>query len=121
MQGIRSMAWLGIRLLTWWKGETVGTDEFGNRYYQERGKQYRAGRRRRWVVYDGQVEASRVPPEWHAWLHYTIDDGREADRPRRPWQKPPQPNMTGTALAYRPAGPEYHGGTRACEPGDYEA
>ena len=55
------MASIGTRLLTWWKGEFVGTDEFGNRYYTERGKQYRSWRRRRWVVYDGEVEASRVP------------------------------------------------------------
>lgn len=114
------MASIGTRLLTWWKGEHVGTDEFGNRYYTERGKQYRSWRRRRWVVYDGEVEASRVPAEWHGWLHHTSDEVPKADRPRRPWQKPHQANMTGTALAYRPAGHEYSGGKRARATGDYE-
>ncbi len=28
---------LGTRLLTWFRGEAVGTDSFGNRYYRERG------------------------------------------------------------------------------------
>ena len=28
---------LGTRLLTWFRGELVGTDNFGNRYYREKG------------------------------------------------------------------------------------
>ena len=61
------------RLITKLRGEAVGTDEFGNQYYQDR-KMATNGRRKRWVIYDGDEEASKVPPEWNAWLHYTIDD-----------------------------------------------
>ena len=114
------MASIGTRLLTWLKGELVGYDEFGNAYYQERGRPYRPRRRRRWVVYNGEVEASRVTPDWHGWLHYTVDDPPSPERPRYPWQKPHQPNLTGTPQAYRPRGHDYKGGQRARATGDYE-
>ena len=68
------MATLGTILFTWFKGELVGRDEFGNRYYCERGKPTRA-RRRRWVMYEGAPEASKVPPLWHAWLHHVAEIG----------------------------------------------
>ena len=55
------------RLITKLRGEGVGTDEFGNQYYQDR-KVAPNGRRKRWVVYEGDDEASKVPPEWNAWL-----------------------------------------------------
>ena len=47
------------------RGSAVGTDQFGNRYYQNKDGS------RRWVIYNGTVEASRVPPDWHGWLHHT--------------------------------------------------
>src|SRR3978361_1917042 len=65
---------LGTRLYTWGKGELVGTDQFGNRYFREKGVRVRVrgggmpSRDRRWVLYNGAVEASRVPPSWHGWL-----------------------------------------------------
>ena len=72
---------LGTWLFTKLRGEVVGTDDQGNCYYQD--KRVIAGRRRkRWVIYQGEVEASRVPPDWHGWLHYTTNtpppDGRPA-------------------------------------------
>jgi NADH:ubiquinone oxidoreductase subunit len=111
---------LGTRLFTLLRGRRVGTDAAGNVYYEERGKHV-GPRRRRWVLFKGgPAEASRVPPEWHAWLHYTTeaplpDDGRRA------WQKPHQANMTGTPAGYRPSGHDYAGGQRARASGDYEA
>ena len=75
----------------------------------------------RWVIYDGEVEASRVPPEWHAWLHHTTDIiPPEGGPARRPWQKDHQPNKTGTVEAYRPPGHTLKGGKRAPATGDYE-
>ena len=56
---------LGTLLTTWTAGRPVGTDDFGNRYYQNKDGS------RRWVIYNGTVEASRVPPDWHGWLHHT--------------------------------------------------
>jgi NADH:ubiquinone oxidoreductase subunit len=77
-------------------------------------------RDRRWVVYAGDPEASRVPPEWHAWLHYTTD-APLPELGRRSWQKPHLANATGTAAGYRPPGHDYSGGRRARATGDYEA
>ena len=90
---------IGTRLTTWRKGEPVGTDAQGNVYYQERGG------RRRWVVYNGEAEASRVPPEWHIWLHHTIDEPPTVAPPVvKKWEKPHLPNLTGTDEAYVPPG-----------------
>jgi NADH:ubiquinone oxidoreductase subunit len=118
---------LGTLLLTWLRGELVGTDRFGNRYYREKGGRPlvrgggRASREKRWVVYQGEPEASKVPPEWHAWLHHTIDEvPRPQARPRYPWEKEHQPNMTGTPFAYHPRGSVLRGGVRAPATGDYE-
>lgn len=111
---------IGTLLFTWLHGKRVGTDSQGNVYYEERRGRERK-RRRRWVLYrHGPVEASRVPPEWHAWLHYTTDAPlSEAGRPA--WIKPHEPNHTGTPLAYRPAGHDYAGGVRPRATGDYES
>jgi NADH:ubiquinone oxidoreductase subunit len=110
---------LGTLLFTWRHGELVGRDEHGNRYYRDK-RQGNPKRARRWVVYEGPVEASRVPPEWHAWLHRYVDTPPKASRPRHSWEKEHVPNTTGTAEAYRPPGHEYRGGRRARATGDYE-
>jgi NADH:ubiquinone oxidoreductase subunit len=117
---------IGTRLWTWWAGELVGTDRAGNRYYREKNFRVRekgAGkfsRERRWVIYAGEVEASRVPPEWHGWLHHMVSEPPRPDERRYSWQKDYVPNMTGTPLAYRPRGSVLRGGHRARATGDYE-
>jgi len=73
---------LGTWLFTLIKGRRVGTDAAGNIYYRER-RPRPDHRGRRWVAYAGPAEASKVPPEWHAWLHYTTD-APLTDAPRRP-------------------------------------
>lgn len=95
---------IGTWLFTKLHGLPVGSDAEGNRYFQD--KRVVAGRRRkRWVIYNGVAEASRVPPEWHGWLHYTTDVAPTAGGvPRKPWQKDHQANLTGTDHAYRPPG-----------------
>ncbi len=94
----------GMRIFTFFKGNFVGQDEEGNQYYQERfwGK---APRRplRRWVVYKGVMEGSRIPAEWFGWLHHMQDDPLDKTA-KKAWQKSHQSNMTGTAAAYRPEG-----------------
>ena len=91
---------IGTTLFTLFRGRLVGRDAQGNCYYTE--KQARPGtRQRRWVMYSGDKEASRVPPEWHSWLHYTTE-APLSEAGRKPWQKPHLANQTGTAAAYRP-------------------
>jgi NADH:ubiquinone oxidoreductase subunit len=118
---------IGTRLYTWWKGQLVGTDQFGNRYYREKNQRAlikgggRESREKRWVIYEGSAEASKVPSEWHGWLHHIAADVPSMDpAARRPWQKEHLPNLTGTALAYRPPGSVLKGGKRARAAGDYE-
>ncbi|TPG59117.1 NADH:ubiquinone oxidoreductase subunit NDUFA12 [Roseomonas nepalensis] len=108
------------RWLSGLSGRRVGTDTAGNIYFESRRDFLNYGRKRRWVVYAGAAEATVVPPEWHAWLHHTLDSPLDATR-RLPWMKPHMPNMTGTAQAYRPAGSDLAGGKRAPTAGDYEA
>lgn len=119
-------------IFTWWDGATFGTrlglrgkvrlgsDALGNHYYE--GGRDPNGITRRWVIYHGANDASRVPPEWFGWLHHQVDALPDAALPPpRAWQKPAAPNLTGTEAAYRPAGALERGGQRAAATGDYEA
>jgi NADH:ubiquinone oxidoreductase subunit len=108
-----------IHTLFW--GKRVGADELGNVYYRGRPRPGTA-RERRWVIYKDKADASRVPPQWHGWLHHQTDVlPADAARFRRSWQKPPLPNLTGTAQAYLPPGDPRKGGRRAAATGDYTA
>jgi NADH:ubiquinone oxidoreductase subunit len=110
---------IGTRLFTMLKGRRVGSDAGGNVYYEER-RSRRGLRLRRWVAFDGADDPTNVPPEWHAWLHYTTESPIP-DAGRRPWQKPHEANHTGTPAGYRPPGHDYKGGRRPPTTGDYEA
>ena len=117
---------IGTRLYTWWKGELVGKDQFGNRYYREKNAKLvkgggRESREQRWVLFNGMAEPSKVPPEWHGWLHHSTVDVPVIDpAARKPWQKEHLPNLSGTALAYHPPGSVLRGGHRDKATGDYE-
>jgi len=109
-------ATLGTLLTIWSSGTFIGTDKFGNRYYQSKNGA------RRWVTYAGTVEASRVPPDWHGWLHHTYEDPpTKTPFKENTWEKEHQPNLTGTADAYRPEGSLAKSGTRPPATGDYQA
>ncbi len=127
-----------LEILTWWRGNTwgtrlwvatqgeyVGTDERGNRYYRSRpgAKPGPNGFERRMVIYaGGYAEASEIPPGWHGWMHYrtNVAPSETEYRPRE-WQKPHEPNLTGTPLAYRPDGSLLNKGERPRVTGDYDA
>ncbi len=107
------------RIVTWLIGELVGMDSYGNRYY--RNVAHASDRReRRWVLYKGLPEASKVPPEWHIWLHHTAD-APLGTMELRPWQKEHMPNMTGTQNRYLPSGHDRRRDSRAKSTGDYDA
>lgn len=109
-------ATIGTRLFTSRKGEKVGEDADGNVFYQTKGGA------RRWVIYNGYAEASRVSPEWHGWLHHTWDEPpTKAPLPRKAWEKDHAQNQTGTALAYHPPGSLASSAKRPRVSGDYEA
>ncbi|WP_066550441.1 MULTISPECIES: NADH:ubiquinone oxidoreductase subunit NDUFA12 [unclassified Sphingomonas] len=119
-------------IFTWWNGATIGTtlalrgmrkvgvDPLGNRYFQ--GGMDTNGQPRRWVIYKGANDPSRVPPAWFSWLHHQIEGvPDDALPPPRAWQQLPVPNLTGTPAAYRPPGALDRGGHRHAAAGDYEA
>jgi NADH:ubiquinone oxidoreductase subunit len=113
----------GTQLWTWRFGELVGEDEQGNRYFRTKGRRIdpSLGFERRWVVYNGYAEATRVPPSWHGWLHHTVDTAptEESYTPHE-WEQPHLPNMTGTPAAYRPSGSTLASGHRPAATGDYQ-
>lgn len=120
---------------TWWTGATIGAthqikrggvfvgeDEAGNRYYETVDPKWNYdGRNRRFVIYNGYADASKVCADWHGWLHHTFaEPPTRQPLPRRSWEKDHRPNLTGTIWAWRPKGSIARGGDRAEATGDYE-
>lgn len=133
----RNMKQFLLKFFTWWSGTTfgtnlwtsrfgelVGTDDQGNRYYRTKGGKIdpTLGFERRWVIYNGYAEATKIPTGWHGWIHHTVDvpPTEQAYTPRE-WQKPHQPNLTGSPAAYRPSGSTLASGRRPKATGDYQA
>ena len=112
-----------IHWFTWFRrGKLIGQDHEGNKYYEaDPRKGYK--RPRRWVIYNGEDEATRVPPEWHGWLHFQTDTPPDEKQSpfRKKWQKPHKPNLTGTSGKYLPSGHVLKQGKRTKSHGDYEA
>jgi NADH:ubiquinone oxidoreductase subunit len=109
-------------IFTWWNGQTIGTflntlffgklvgiDDSKNKYYVD-------SKDRRWVIFNTEVEATKIPPEWHAWIHHLIKEvPTKAEFSKYEWQKDHQENKTGTKEAYSPN--KYKTQTKA----DYES
>ena len=113
------------QIFTWWNGATIGAlftiaktasfvgeDDFGNKYYEARtNKDSYDGRKRRYVVYKGYAEASKIPPDWHGWMHYTFDEPPTvAPLKKKRFELEHRPNLTGTIYAWRPPGSIARGG-----------
>jgi len=97
-------------LFTWWNRQTIGTfiytlisgkfvgaDEFGNKYYSN-------SKGKRWVIYSDKIESSKIPPEWHLWIHFLSKNKPNESIEKFKWQKRHQENLTGTIKAYKPEG-----------------
>ena len=88
---------IGTFVYTLFTGKLVGIDEFGNKYYSNtKGK--------RWVIYSEKVESSKIPPEWHLWIHFLKNNKPPDNLYKYKWQKKHQENLTGTIRAYKPDG-----------------
>ena len=112
-------ATIGTKLHTLFYGRRIGRDAFGNRYFEARSKRAGEKHKRRWVIYNGIEDASKVPAAWHGWLHYTLDAPLPEGKAYS-WSKQHQPNLTGTTGRYLPAGHISAGGKRAAAAADYE-
>ena len=87
---------LGTYLKTLFTGKLVGKDKFGNKYYKNKKDQ-------RWVVYGGEIEATKITSDWYLWMHHTIDRiPDENDEKGYIWQKEHLENKTGTKDSYKP-------------------
>ncbi len=98
------------QIFTWWHKQTIGTfintlfygkligkDEFGNKYYSSK-------KGKRWVIYKNYVESSKIPPEWHSWIHFLTPNKPNDKVKKFAWQKKHVENLTGTDKAYKPEG-----------------
>ncbi len=100
---LRALVWwknqsIGTQIFTWRNGVLVGEDDQGNKFYTDK-----AGKKR-WVVFNGEIEASRIEPEWHGWLHHTYDNNPVTDPlPHKAWEKPHTENLT-ASHPYHPPG-----------------
>ena len=87
---------LGTKLKTIFFGKLVGKDLLGNKYYKNKSG-------KRWIIYCGEVDASKIPHEWYSWIHFTENNlENKHNFEKYDWQKPHQPNLTGTENAYHP-------------------
>ena len=89
---------LGTRIQTFLFGKFVGSDQYGNKYYENK-------QGKRWVIYNGEIDATKISDEWYSWMHHTsnkIEKLHELEKFE--WQKPHQPNLTGSNKAYSPKG-----------------
>ena len=86
------------------KGNLIGEDMFGNKYYENRDLPYD---RCRWVVYADKVDynATSIPPEWHGWVNYINDYPPTTHEYKKPiYAIQPYITRTGTSGAYQPKG-----------------
>ena len=88
---------IGTFIYTLFTGKYVGSDQFGNKYYSN-------SKGKRWVIYKDKVESSRIPPEWHLWIHFLVKNKPNSNANKFPWQKEYEENLTGTKRAYKPEG-----------------
>ena len=86
----------GTRIKTILFGKLVGKDFSGNKYYQNK-------KGKRWVIYNGEINASKITSDWFSWIHHTVNNiPSQKNMEKYSWQKPHQPNLTGTDSAYYP-------------------
>jgi len=75
----------------------IGSDEFGNQYYLSKNKS------KRYIVYNGIAEPTKIPSDWHIWIHYKTDKIPSSYQSKKYfWQKNRIPNLTGTINSYFP-------------------
>ena len=88
---------LGTFIYTLFTGKLIGRDQFGNKYYSN-------SKGRRWVIYKDNIESSKIPPDWHSWIHFLKINKPSNEEKKFLWQKQHEENLTGTDRAYKPEG-----------------
>ena len=85
----------GTFLKTLFFGKNVGSDEYGNKYYQSK-------KNERWVVYANNIEATKITSDWYLWMHHTVDKIPNSESSKHTWQKKHLENQTGTKNSFKP-------------------
>ncbi|KAK4689520.1 NADH dehydrogenase (ubiquinone) 1 alpha subcomplex subunit 12, partial [Tremellales sp. Uapishka_1] len=98
----RQMTYIGTAK----QGRLVGTDKFGNRYFENNDWTQVQPGRQRWIDFSqDDFNASQVPPEWHSWLGHIRKDAPQDDpimvAATPPWLAPFRENLTGTRGAFK--------------------
>jgi NADH dehydrogenase len=88
---------IGTFIYTLFYGKFVGKDEFNNRYFS-------SSKGKRWVIYDNRVEPSKIPPDWHLWIHFLTDNKPSNEKNKFKWQRKHEENLTGTERKHQPEG-----------------
>ena len=79
----------------------IGKDEYGNTYFAKKSYSPKNNfRERRFIIYNGIVEASKVPQRWNAWLHHVEEKPPKNNTSKPSWFKKHSPNLTGTPFSY---------------------
>ena len=97
------------QIFTWWHKQTFGTflktaffgkligkDKYGNKYYKNKQDD-------RWIVYAGNIDATKITSEWYLWIHHTVNEVPKKIEKNYLWQKDHVENLTGTSKAYKPS------------------
>ena len=87
----------GTFIYTLFTGKCIGSDQFGNKYYSN-------SKGKRWVIYKDNIESSKIPPDWHSWIHFLKIKKPSNEEKKFLWQKQYEENLTGTTRAYKPEG-----------------
>ena len=113
----------GTQFTTWRYGERVGEDHLGNVYYRTKGGRIdpALGIERRWVIYNGEAEASRIPEGWNGWLHHTVDFRPPGKLYASRVAKAPSAQSHRNAHGLSSEGFDALGGRRQPATGDYDA
>ena len=97
-------------IFTWWNRQTfgtylktlifgkfVGSDQYGNKYYQSK-------KNERWVIYAKNIEATKITSEWYLWIHHTVEKAPDPNIKdiKYLWQKKHLENQTGTINKFKP-------------------
>ena len=93
---------IGTKLYLLLRTKYIGSDNFGNLYYQAKTDYNALGKLKRFVFFKGKKEATKVPPTFNAWLKHIIYDFPKNTQPHS-WQQDYQCNLTGTKHAYFPS------------------
>ncbi len=81
-------------------GKKIANDKFGNKYYMVFIDMLFIKIEKRYVLYNGIKDSSKIPPEYNNWLMGNVDDISTLQT--RAWVKSHLPNLSGTKLAYYP-------------------